>query len=185
MREIMKKINIKDLQVRVATERDEVAYKELFIFFYKALFQFANCLTKDPEASEEIVSDLMMKIWEMEDALVNVSNLRVYLYKSIRNPALNYLSRNRKYRMLPLEICTKPGFLDPENTLIQKELNEGIASAIRSLPEKCQVVYKLIRVDGLCYKEVAEITGISVKTVDRHLNNALHKLICSMKIYAD
>lgn len=82
-------------------------------------------------------------------------------------------------------IQIKSGFLDPENQLIHKETQQGVTSAIQSLPSKCQVVYKLIRVDGLCYKEVADIMGISVKTVDRHLNNALHKLVYSMRIYAD
>jgi RNA polymerase sigma-70 factor (ECF subfamily) len=189
MPEIMKNVNVKDLQVRVATQRDEIAYKELFLFFYKPLFQFANSLTREHEASEEIISDVMMKIWEMNQTLVNVRSLKVYLYKSIKNRALNYLSRNHKNRMIRLDvddfaIDTCSDFLNPENNLIRKELQEWVISAIKSLPPKCQIVYKLIRVDGLCYKEVAGIMGISVKTVDRHLNNALHKLVYSMKIYA-
>jgi len=185
----MRNINIVDLQSRIATDRDETAYKELFIFFYKPLFQFARCLTKEHESAEELVSDVMMKIWELREALADIRNLKIYLYKSIKNRAFNYLSRNHKSRMISLDaddfaIDMNSGFLDPESNLIRKELQEGIAVAIHSLPPRCRVVYKLIRVDGLCYKEVAEIMGISVKTVDRHLNNALHKLVCSMKIYA-
>jgi RNA polymerase sigma-70 factor (family 1) len=190
MLEMMRNINITDLQIRIATERDEIAYRKLFIFFYKPLFQFARCLSKEQEAAEEIVSDVMMKIWEMGKPLAEIRSLKVYLYKSIKNRALNYLSRNHKNRMISLDaddfaIDINSGFLDPENNLIRKELQEGIAAAIHSLPPKCQVVYKLIRVDGLGYREVAQIMGISVKTVDRHLNNALHKLVYSMKIYAD
>ena len=190
MPEIMKNVNIRVLQIRVATARDETAYKELFIFFYKPLFQFAGCLTRENEVVEEIVSDVMMKVWEMGEIFAGIKSLKVYLYKSIKNRALNYVSRSNKYRIISLNagdfaIDINSCSLDPENKLIQKELHEAIISAIKSLPPKCQVVYKLIRVDGLCYKEVAEIMGISVKTVDRHLNNALHKLVYSMKIYAD
>lgn len=187
---MMRNINIADLQNQVAIYRNENAYKELFMFFYKPLFQFANCLTKEPEAAEEIVSDVMMKVWEMAEALREIGNLKVYLYRSIKNRALNYLSRNHKFKMVTLDVDDfaielNSGFLDPENQLIQKEVQQGVASAIQLLPPKCQVVYKLIRVDGLCFKEVADIMGISVKTVDRHLNNALHKLVYSMRIYAD
>jgi len=190
MLETMRNINITDLQILVATNRDEIAYRKLFLFFYKALFQFANCLTKEPEAAEEIVSDVMMKVWEMGESLSEIRSLKVYLYKSVKNRALNYSSRNHKYRMISVDaddfaIDMRSGLLDPENSLIRKELHEGVTAAIHSLPPKCQVVYKLIRVDGLCYKEVAEIMGISVKTIDRHLNNALHKLVYSMKVYAD
>ncbi len=192
MLDMMRNINIPDLQSRIAIDRDENAYKELFMFFYKPLFQFANCLTKEAETAEEIVSDVMMKVWEMAEALGEIGNLKVYLYRSIKNRALNYLSRNpkSKFRMVTLDVNDfaielNSGFLDPENQLIHKEVQQGVTSAIQSLPPKCQVVYKLIRVDGLCYKEVADIMGISVKTVDRHLNNALHKLVYSMRIYAD
>jgi RNA polymerase sigma-70 factor (family 1) len=190
MLNMMRNINIPDLQSRIAIDRDENAYKKLFMFFYKPLFQFANCLTKEQEAAEEIVSDVMMKVWEMADALGDIGNLKVYLYRSTKNRALNYLSRNPKYRVVTLDVDDfaielNSGFLDPENQLINKEVHQRVTSAIQSLPPKCQVVYKLIRVDGLCYKEVADIMGISVKTVDRHLNNALHKLVYSMRIYAD
>ena len=187
---MIKNVNIKDLQIQVAIQRDETSYKNLFMLFYKPLFQFANCLTKEPEVAEEIVSDVMMKIWEMGESLAYIKILKIYLYKAIKNRSLNYLSRNNKYRMISLDIDDfaidmNSYFLDPEDLLLKKELQEGMTSAIGSLPPKCQMVYKLIRVDGLSYNEVAEIMGISVKTVDRHLNNALHRLVYSMKIYAD
>ena len=54
---------------------------------------------------------------------------------------------------------------------------------IRGLPPKCQMVYKLVREDGLSYREVSVIMNISENTVDRHLNNALHKLIKAVKLY--
>ena len=76
----MRNINIVDLQNRIATDRDETAYKELFIFFYKPLFQFARCLTKEHESAEELVSDVMMKIWELREALADIRNLKIYLY---------------------------------------------------------------------------------------------------------
>ena len=187
---MMKNVNLPDLQLRVAKQRDESSYKKLYLAFYKPLFEFSNYLIKDPEVAEEIVSEVMMRIWEMGEDLATIRNLKVYLYKSTKNRCLNYLSRNNKYRTVGLdtedfEIDINSGFPDPENILIMKELRVGVDSAIRSLSPKCQLVYKLIRVDGLCYKEVAEIMNISVKTVDRHLNNALHKLVYSMKIYAD
>lgn len=186
---MMRNVNIRDLQIQVAIKRDEISYKELFMFFYKPLFQFANCMINAPEIAEEIVSDVMMKIWEMKEDLANIKSLKLYLYKATKNRSLNYLTRGNKYSKISLNtddfaIEMNSDFPDPENILINKELQEGITSAIQSLPPKCQVVYKLIRVDGMCYKEVAEVMGISVKTVDRHLNNALHKLVYSMKIYA-
>ncbi|WP_245832444.1 sigma-70 family RNA polymerase sigma factor [Massilibacteroides vaginae] len=51
-----------------------------------------------------------------------------------------------------------------------------INSAINSLPQKTKVAFKLIREDNLKYKEVSEILGISVKTVEAHVTTAVRKL---------
>jgi RNA polymerase sigma-70 factor (ECF subfamily) len=72
---------------------------------------------------------------------------------------------------------------NPEELMLREELRQKIAQAIRELPPKCQMVYKLVREDGFRYKEVAAILNISENTVDRHLSNALHKLKQTVGIY--
>lgn len=64
----------------------------------------------------------------------------------------------------------------PEDDLISKEAVSEINEAINDLPEKIKIVFKLIREDNLKYKEVAEILGISVKTVESHMTTAVRKL---------
>ena len=66
---------------------------------------------------------------------------------------------------------------------MKDELHHSIILAVKKLPPKCQMVYKLIREEGFTYKEVAQLLDISSNTVDRHLNNALHKLIHTVKEY--
>lgn len=185
MREPLSATEVFSLQSRIAHERDESAYKQLFLFFYNDLQQFAYSIVKERETADEIYSDVMLKIWNLGEGLATVNNLRVYLFKAIRNTALNYLAKNR---IRPLDIDAVPVELNldvynPETKLLQGELREKISQAIHSLPPKCQMVYKLVREDGLSYREVGEILGISEKTVDSHLNNALHKLIKSVKVY--
>lgn len=183
----MRKITIKELQQAVACHRDEDAYKKIFIGFYQPLLHFANSLVKNMESSEEIVSDVMMNIWEMQEALDRVIDLKVYLYRAVKNRSLNHLTRNQKYTIWDIEnldVAMDPSLYsaDPENILLNKELKEEIFYTIKMLPPKCQMAYKLVREDGLSYKEVAGIMDISIKTVDRHLNNALHKLVSSLKV---
>jgi RNA polymerase sigma-70 factor (ECF subfamily) len=72
---------------------------------------------------------------------------------------------------------------NPEQVMLREELTATITSAIKELPPKCQMAYKLVREDGFSYKEVASIMGISENTVDRHLNNALHKLTRAVRTY--
>ncbi|HEY4149120.1 MAG TPA: RNA polymerase sigma-70 factor [Chitinophagaceae bacterium] len=172
-------LDITNLQQKIAYERDEQAYKQLFMFFYKDLYGFAHSLTRSPESTEEIVSDVMMKLWSMKDRLAEINHLRVYLFTAIRNASLNYLSQHRNYTSWDLDHLEPEhniALYNPEEILLQDELRQQIALVIKSLSPKCQMAYKLVREEGFSYKEVSHIMGISENTVDRHLNIAFHKL---------
>src|SRR5215216_5335521 len=95
--------NNSELQRRIALYDDEPAYKEIFFYYYSPLIRFAQSLLNDRQYAEEVVSDVMMKIWEKRKNLPAISNLRVYLYVSTKNTALNYLAKQKKVEILSLE----------------------------------------------------------------------------------
>lgn len=174
------------LQKKVALERHQDSYKTLFLYFYKPLLRFAISFVKTKESAEEVVSDVMMKIWSMKAGLLDIDNLKLYLFQAVKNTSINYLSKNAKYTSWDIEHINVELHLDlytPEDSMICEELRRDIYNAIKALPPKCQMVYKLVREDGFTYKEVAAIMDISENTVDRHLNNALHKLIKAIKVH--
>lgn len=184
----MRELPLHLLQNKVALERDQNCYREIFIHFYKPLLQFANCFVNSYEASEEIVSDVMVNVWEMKEELANVSNLKAYLYTAVRNRAFNYLTRTKKHFSWDtvnqeIAFAGSTCFDTPEKMLESKELKAEIVSVVKALPPKCQMVYKLVRENGLSYKEVGSILNISVNTVDRHLNTALHKIVHAVKVH--
>jgi len=180
-------VNIKQLQQKIAFERDERSYKHFFLHFYKGLIGFAVTYVKTQEAAEEIVSDVMMKIWNMQAELARIENIKVYLFTAVRNTSLNYLAKNSRYTYKDIEnnidVLLNFDIYTPEDILLRDEFRKQVAAAIRSLPPKCQMVYKLVREDELTYRQVAQILNISENTVDRHLSIALHKLAESVKIY--
>lgn len=170
--------NIPELQRRISLYDDEPAYKELFFTFYKTLVRFALTFVEDKESAEEIVSDVMMKVWENRKNLHAINNLRVYLYVSTRNTSLNHLSK-RKLAVVPLENMTvdfPTSALNPEQMMITAEMIRRINHAVNSLPPRCKLVFRLVKEDRLPYKEVAQILDISVKTIDNHLAIALKKI---------
>jgi RNA polymerase sigma-70 factor (ECF subfamily) len=178
--------DIKSLQLKVGHERHEPSYKLLFLHYYKELSRFAYTFVKSHEAAEDVVSDVMMNVWGMGKAVADIDNLRVYLFTAVRNKGLNYLSKNSRYAhwdIDSIDVELDLELYNPEELMLRDELRQKIAQAIRELPPKCQIVYKLVREDGFKYKEVAAIINISENTVDRHLNNALHKLKQAIGVY--
>jgi RNA polymerase sigma-70 factor (ECF subfamily) len=171
--------SIQDLQYRIARKDDQQAYKELYTSLYSYLFIFAKTFVKSKESAEEIVSDVFIKVWERRRELEKIENLKVYLYVSTRNMAYNYLESQKRnvvdhYDELQTEISSL--YFNPEQLLITADMLKLIQRAIDQLPPKCRMIFKLAKEDGLKYREVAEVLGLSVKTVENQLAIALQKI---------
>ena len=67
--------------------------------------------------------------------------------------------------------------------MLNHELSEQIESAISKLPNKCQVIFRMIRQDGLSYQQVANLLDISKKTVENQMSTALKRLRESVEKY--
>jgi RNA polymerase sigma-70 factor (family 1) len=171
---------IQYLQQRIAHSDDQQAYKLLFTALYPYLYPFARALVKTKEPAEEIVSDVFIKVWEKRKELVKIDNLKLYLYVATRHMALNYLEKEKRKPTNPIDYFQHAELisvhLDPEQLLITADMMALLRKAVDLLPPKCKVIFKLVKEDGLKYKEVAEVLGISVKTVENQLAIALHKL---------
>ncbi|WP_236652899.1 RNA polymerase sigma factor [Chitinophaga vietnamensis] len=171
--------NIQLLAERVASLGDQQAYKALFRMFYKPLSQFAYSILKSWESAEEVASDVFLNIWKNRERLLQVENLRVYLYVSTKNIALNYLtkaSRVQYFSLDELAVDFSVSYATPEQIFISGEMVKHIEAAINALPPKRKMIFKLIKEDGLKYKEVAQILDISVNTIDVHMAHAVRKI---------
>jgi RNA polymerase sigma-70 factor (family 1) len=171
---------IQYLQRQIARFDDQQAYRLLFTALYPYLYPFARTLVKAKESAEEVVSDVFMKVWEKRQELEKIENLKVYLYVATRHIALNYLEKQRRNATDTLDHFQASElisvYIDPEQLLITADMMQLLRKAIDRLPPKCRVIFKLVKEDGLKYREVAEILNISTKTVENQVAIALQKL---------
>lgn len=178
--------DIKELQARIALTRDARAYEALYKHYYKPLILFSETITRSKEGAEEVYSDVLLKLWNMGEALNEIANLKVYLYQSVRNASLNYIAKYQKVRIVDIEQASSnevPGASTPLQTMLYAELNQKVALIVRSLPPKAQQVYRLVKEEHFRYKEVADILAISVSTVEGHMTTALKKIALSLHPY--
>lgn len=174
------------LQRMIAELRDQDAYKQLFIRYYSRLFSFARTLLGRDEFSEEVVSDVMMELWLMGERLGRIENLEAYLFMSVRNRALSCLRGLGRQGNLDTETVAAGLNLKndtPEEGYLRDEFQRIFVQAVESLPPQCRQAYKLVREEGFSYKDAARIMGISSKTVDRHIVQAVKKLVEKLQPY--
>jgi RNA polymerase sigma-70 factor (family 1) len=166
------------LQKRIACEGDEKAFAALFRHCYDRLLHFCLQYVHVREAAEEIVSDVFVKIWDRRATLEEISNLEVYLFVAVKNQSLNYLEQYSVMRVTPLEdgLAQLTNTLDPERTMEWKEILFRMDQEVERLPEQCRRIFKLIKEEGFKYKDVAEILGISPRTVETQLFRAIKRL---------
>ena len=166
------------LKVRISAG-DVAAFHELFTVFFTPLVQFAFSLVNSKETAIEIVDDVFIRIWNKYTAIEKVENIRNYLYRAVKNTALNHLSRKIKRKINESLDEVDVQFQevhDPETLMINKETLLKIQNAVSALPPRCKIIFKLIREDGLKYKDVAEILNLSVKTVDAQMAIAVSQI---------
>lgn len=155
------------------------SFKCLMNEFGPALHYFADSMVGNLQEAEEIVSDVFIKIWQHRENLPPPDNIRFYLFKAVKNTALNYLkSKGRRTANLAaweLQVKRLHG-PNPEEIMISKEDVTSIQSAIRQLPPRCRQIFILIKEDGLTYEQVAHLLDISKATVNVQMTLAMKKI---------
>jgi RNA polymerase sigma-70 factor (ECF subfamily) len=170
---------VKDVLLKVALNDDHLSFKRIYFAYYDRLFQLAKAITKCSESSEEIVDDVLLKIWMTRAELIHIDNLTVYLYVAIKNQSLNHVAKANHMLTTSIE-DVKIEFKDVtpgiEDVIITADLARSINETVQKMPAQCQLVFKLVKEDGLKYREAAEILNISIKTVEYHISNALKRI---------
>jgi RNA polymerase sigma-70 factor (ECF subfamily) len=178
-------ILLKTIQQRIA-EGEEKAFEELYRLFNKKLQHFAKALVRSKEIAEEVVEDVFVKLWCNRSSISTIENLNVYLYIAVKNKALNTLSHKAVNLVTApfdfLEISLNQSSSDPYDLMITSEMMHLMHKAIEELPPRCKMIFKLIREDGLKYKEVAEILNISVNTIDVQMAIAVKKICAALQV---
>jgi RNA polymerase sigma-70 factor, Bacteroides expansion family 1 len=165
-------------------------FDSIYQRWYKKSFAFAKSYLHDSMAAEDIVSESIIKLWKsMSES--NIEHPDALLFTILRNKTLDYLkhesirknaekemsetlNRELALRISTLEAC------DPDE-IFSAELTNKIEEVLTLLPPKTREIFELSRFEGLSAKAIAEKKGLSVKSVEYHITQALKKLRSELK----
>jgi RNA polymerase sigma-70 factor, ECF subfamily len=169
----------KSINIRRKTGNDDIAvFEMLFRKYYSDLVNYSARFTGDFDASEEIVQDFFYNFWKNRKTINIRLSVKAYLYRSIKNNTLNFLDAlnvRRKYADRVLNMSKdQSGYEDKEMEF--SELNELVKNTLDELPERCRIIFRMSRFDGLKYEEIAKELSVSVKTVEANIGKALKLL---------
>lgn len=160
---------------------DRAAFRQIFDRFYKYLVVTVNNVSGDEQMAHDIAQDVFLTIWKKRNEL-NINNLKSYLRRAALNKMLNRIKKNRMDFHDSTTLPEKPSeFSEPLEITKANNLQDAVNKAMDVLPERCRMVFKLRRLEGLSLKEIAAELEISPKTVENQLTKAMKIMRVQLK----
>lgn len=162
---------------------DQKAFDALFRKYYPMLCAYGHRFVALEDA-EEIVEDSLLWIWENRGTLDIESSLSSYLFKMVYRRALNKLAHIDATQRADTHFYEEMQEMLQDTDYYQmEELTKRIEKAIAALPESYREAFVMHRFRDMSYKEIAEILGVSSKTIDYRIQQALKQLRIELKDY--
>lgn len=177
--------NIDYLLWSISNKDDQTAYRSLFEQYYVALCQFARRYIDDQETREDIVQDVFFTIWEKRKTISPTISARNYLVTCVRNLCLNYL-RDQGYKQDYETNIQKriPAYVENQDDIYTlQELRELLDKTLAKLPPEYRLAFEMNRFENKSIEEIAEIMGVSDRTVKRYKSKAIEILKEELKDY--
>lgn len=164
--------------VAAVKEGDTNAFDALFLRWYPQVLKFIQTLVKDNAIAEDLSQTVFMKVWIYRDRLDASKSLKNYLIVLARNAALDIFKSKRPCLigdMAPVA-SEQVVFEQTEQSIEYKEVNVKIFRAMKNMPLKRRQIFYLSRFMAQSNEDIAEKLGISVRTVEKHIQLALQDL---------
>lgn len=154
---------------------------ESFNFFYqKYVFEikrYIKMFLKSDMLTDDVTQEVFVKFWENSSKFESIDNIRGFLYLTAKNASINLLRRSILDEKLVSSIIDNYE-LEPSVDLLvfRKEYSAYIDKVLETLPQQSRVIFKMCKVEGRSYEEIAERLGISKNTVKKHIVRSLSVL---------
>ena len=162
--------------VELLVQGNRQAFETIYRKYWWPLFNSVYKRIKDRHKTEDLIQEVFYKLWRRKEQL-QIGNLEAFLKTAARYEMLNYLSRTRiTYEFFePFQELLQEKE-QPDQPLYSKELMELVHAYANTLPVKRKEIFLLHIQSRLSTKEIAELLGLSQKTVQNQLGNALNGL---------
>ena len=168
---------------QVSEGSDKEAYRILYLRYHATLKAYASLFVGISDA-EDVVQDVLFNLWNKRDRLIITDSLSSYLFLATRNTSLNRIKHDtiRSRVITDLRLSLLDEGVDYNRHQLE-ELKSLISQALSELPYEQRRAFEMSRFEGKTYEQIARETGVSVKTVEYRISQALRKLEVSLADY--
>lgn len=179
--------NSSDIDLGRCLERlaadDAEAFSDLYAHFWERLFAIAFHRLDDRAEAEDVVHDVFMSLWAHRHCR-EIADIDRYLAVAVKYAVLSRL-RNRSKRSSILQGLgiAMNAASQCEERLDQKLLLERLQGEVERLPDRCRLIFRYSREEGMPVRDIAEILNLSPRTVEHQLSKALRRLRFALRSF--
>ncbi len=154
---------------------EEKIYNQLFKKHYEPVTKYIYYKCGSLQQAEDIVQNVFIKLWKL-CATVTFSKAKAYIYKACNNLFLNDVAHQKVVLKHQQDIAKSTDYESPDFLIEVDEFREKLKAAINRLSVKEREVFLLSRIEKKTYREIAKLTGLTVKAIERRMSKALLEL---------
>ena len=165
--------------------REAFDFEALYRKIYPTLYYYARGFVGENDA-EDIVSEAFLDLWRRRDDIDFGDRIGALLSRSVYTRCINYLKHhNMSLSRIALleelsarrrEVFDTGSAFSPQHDMEIDDLRRTLDAAIGRLPDRCRQVFCMSYLDDMRNDKIAEELGMSVRTVETHIYNALRTL---------
>lgn len=173
--------------VALLRQDDLRSYEMLFHRYYNLFLGFAQGLVKERQTAEDIVQEVFMQLWIHRLRLDERRSLYNLLFTMTKHRIYDHFRRKYDLETFDRNPSRYDTFPDEgggvESDLEAEQLRRTISQAVTAMPPQRRTIFVLSREEHLSRQEIARRLGVSVRTVDKHLELALREIRTRLKEY--
>jgi RNA polymerase sigma-70 factor (ECF subfamily) len=166
-----------------ARKGDREAFGQLVRSYHRRVYMTAYRMMGNHDDANDVVQDAFVRAMRGLPSFDGRSDFFTWLYRIVINVALNHLRQRKRRRAVSLEQVVLPERLqrevdgDPKRKLELKRMAVEIGQAIADLPDTLQATLVLVVLEGVSYRDAAEILECSEGTVAWRVHEARQRLL--------
>lgn len=164
--------------LRKLNKGDKEAFDEVYSACHRRIYGNLLKLVKSEETAREILQKVFIRLWEKREIIDPEQPVHAWLHRVAANMAIDFFRKAARDRKLKthLIITAEKKYSHVEEDLNQKQMQSILNEAVDKLSPRRKEIFKLIKMDGKSYKQVSQMLGISVSTINDHIVKANHNI---------
>lgn len=169
---------------------DSALFERIFVFYYRKVYSYAFRAVRTGWVADEIASSIFYKLWLHHEEIFSgrkitkIEDLNGYIFAMARNETANYFRESQRIEQVQERYAEQLSMeMNIQDRLDDKTCLDVIKNVIDSMPHTRRRVFSMSRYLELSNAQIADMLGISKRTVEKHISNALEQLRNELATY--